>query len=780
MATSDRLRFEEPLKVQRERSTRAKREPSTEQTPLSDAESILDEHDGKLREGDFKSRQTFKGWTLAWLAYQSIGIVYGDIGTSPLYVFSSTFEDAPPSRQDVLGALSLIIWSITLMVSIKYVWIVLYADDEGEGGTFAIYSLLTRYSNITKFDPKTRSMTKVERYHVEDMPSSNLKARTFIERNTAMRTVLKSLAVLGISFVMADSILTPAQSVLGAIQGLRVVASDNINTDTIVGVSCAVIVLLFLVQPIGVSKIGCMYAPIITVWLLFNCAFGIYNLVVHDWTVLKAFSPYHAGHFFVRKGTLAWLDLNGILLSFTGVEALFADLGAFSARAIRLSWFCFAFPCILLSYIGQAAYLSEHPEDYLNPFFKAVPPGLFWPTLILATLAAIVASQAIITSAFQLLSQAMSASYFPQLQVIHTDKRFHGQVFIPVVNWLMMIATVIVTAVYNTTTRLGHAYGVCVILVTFITTCLVSLVAIVVWRLNWILVLAVWLPFITFEGLFLTSALTKFPDGAWFTLLLAAILSSIFILWRYGKEVQWDSESRERSALSDMIVKGPDGSLKVAARYGGATLTNIRGLGIFFDKSGDQVPVSYEEFLRKFQAHPEVHVFLHLRALQKPHVPDEEKYSVVGTSFHNCYRLTIRYGYNDSPMSADLGRLVYTQVKRAISRFSVRDRPSGVASARSLSPASNMGDSISVVSTSSQRRQADIAQRLEALDRAFNAQVVYIVGKQQLRTIKENHNWSARLMLRVFIWLKENTRPKIAKMRIPIDKLVEVGFVKEI
>ncbi len=237
---------------------------------------------------------------------------------------------------------------------------------------------------------------------------------------------------------------------LGAIQGLTV-ATSNITTPTIIGVSCAILVLLFAVQPFGTSKVASAFAPIVIIWLLFNLCSGIYNLAMFDYTVLKAFSPFFAGDYLVRNGTDGWRSLGGLLLAFTGVEALFADLGAFSKRAIQLSWLCLAYPCLVFAYIGQAAYISSDATGtaFTNPFFYTVPPGTFYFSLVIAILAAIVASQAMITSSFQLLIQVMNMSYFPHIKAVHKSKTFHGQIYIPMANWLLMIGTVIVTAVYN-------------------------------------------------------------------------------------------------------------------------------------------------------------------------------------------------------------------------------------------------------------------------------------------------------------------------------------------
>ena len=234
--------------------------------------------------------------------------------------------------------------------------------------------------------------------------------------------------------VLADGVLTPAQSVLGAVQGIEVV-SPNITKNVIVGSTDAILALLFVVQPLGITRITVLFAPILMIWLLLNAAFGVFNLIQHDATVFAAFNPAFAFAYLSRHGTGGWRSLGGVMLCFTGVEALFADLGAFSARAVRLSWLTFALPCIMLAYVGQAAYISDVPSGYCNPFFNAAPPGTLYPALVIAILAAIVASQAIITASFQLLAQVMKLSYFPQLKVVHTSESFHGQLYVPMANW---------------------------------------------------------------------------------------------------------------------------------------------------------------------------------------------------------------------------------------------------------------------------------------------------------------------------------------------------------
>ncbi|KIM97450.1 hypothetical protein OIDMADRAFT_130351 [Oidiodendron maius Zn] len=709
--------------------------------------------------------QEYSGWFLAWLALQSTGVIYGDIGTSPLYVYSSTFS-SNPSYDDLVGALSIIIWTLTLIVTVKYVCIVLRADDDGEGGTFAVYSLLSRYARIGGQDPNTARAIKLERYLSTDMKPTNKGVRNFLEGSRASKAILKIVGVVGVALIMADGVLTPAQSVLGSIQGLKVVA-PNISTGTIIGVTCAILILLFLIQPFGTSKLGTTYAPVVIIWLMFNLCFGIYNLVKFDHTVLKAFSPYFAGYYFVRNGTDGWRSLGGILLAFTGVEALFADLGAFSRRAIQLSWICFAYPCLLFAYIGQAAYISKDVTQtaYSNPFFNTVPPGMLYPSLVIAILATVVASQAMITSSFQLLSQVMRLSYFPHIKMIHTSKYFHGQIYIPMANWLLMIGTVIVTAVYNNTTSLGNAYGVCVVMVTFITTCMISLVALIIWRLHFTIVLAFFIVFGTLDGLYLSSVLTKVPQGAWFTLLLAFILSTIFILWRYGKEQQWKAENTDRFQPGQLMKKNENGQFRLTDAFGGAIVTNISGIGIFFDKAGDLVPLVYANFVRKFEASPAVSIFFHMRHLPTPSIPEAQRYIISRTSIPSCYRVIVRSGYMDDIITADLARMLVDQITLYITSNQGRVSLANPVNIENSAPDPDM--------------DARIGAELLALQNAQSQQTVYIVGKEQMR-IAPGTNIVRKILLGVFLWIRENARSKIVGLNIPMEQLVEVGFVKEI
>ncbi|GAW26710.1 putative potassium uptake protein [Rosellinia necatrix] len=481
--------------------------------------------------------------------------------------------------------------------------------------------------------------------------------------------------------------------------------------------------------------------------------------------------------------------LGGILLSFTGVEALFADLGAFSMRAIQISWLSYCYPALLLAYIGQAAFISVHPEAYSNPFFNSVPSGLLYPSLVVAVLASIVASQAMITACFQLVSQLMKLSYCPQVKIVHTSTKFHGQLYVPFLNWILLIGTVLVTAIYSNTTRLGNAYGVCVIFVTFFDTCFVTLVALIVWRIPPYVVFVPWLFFATHDGLYLTSALNKVPDGAWFTLTLAGVLASIFLLWRFGKENQWRAEAEDRFRPNELIRKGADDKLSLAMRWGGGEVTPIRGFGIYFDKTGVLTPTVFTQFVTKFGAIPEIMVFFHLHPVEIPTLPASERYVISRLgSIPGCYRLVIRHGFIDEVITPDLAALIYEQIRKFVLRRageSLDDNPSS----------ETRNDSSTAVSENSppeenrkgkQRRRglpefedAKVRQELACLDRAFATKISYVVGKEQMR-IKAGTSIFRRLVLETFLFIRDNTRAKVANLRLAVDRIVEVGFVKEI
>ncbi len=310
------------------------------------------------------------------------------------------------------------------------------------------------------------------------------------------------------------------------------------------------------------------------------------------------------------------------------------------------------------------------------------------------------------------------------------------------------------------TTSLGNAYGVCVIMVTFITTCMVSLVALIVWRFNALIVLFFFLAFGCLDGVYMSSALTKVPNGAWFTLMLAVVLSTIFIIWRFGKEQQWTAEAEDRIPASVLLTTNSEGETRLTQAFGGGKVSTVSGVGIYFDKIGDMIPIVFSQFVRKFAARPEIVVFFHLRGLPVPSIPESERYVVSRTTIPSCYRLTVRHGYTDAVVNPDLGGMVMEQLVLFITRGNH----------------STLEDNSSA---SSKQHSPVVQAELNVIERAQAAQVIYIMGKEQMK-VKPGSNFARRWLLELFLWIRENSRTKMASQNIPTESLVEVGFVKEI
>jgi KUP system potassium uptake protein len=407
----------------------------------------------------------------------------------------------------------------------------------------------------------------------------------------------------------------------------------------------------------------------------------------------------------------------------------------------------------------------------------------------------------------QLVTQIMKLSYFPQITIVHTSKIYHGQIYVPLVNWLIMIGTVLVAGIFNNTTSLGNAYGVCVMFVTFFDTCMVTLAAILVWKLNPYLVFLPWLIILCLDGAFLSSALVKVPDGAWFTLTLAAVLASLFILWRFGKEQQWKAEAEDRFPTSHFVQKREDGQLMLTQKYGSTSLSTIQGFGIFFDKAGETTPIVFSQFIRKLVTAPEVIVFFHLRPLETPSVAPERRYHVSRLAIPNCYRLIVRHGYMDQVVSPDLASLVFDKIRNHIVRQALdhdgfvgtrvgAEPEKGIAEAipdssseRKAYASSTSGkepglSSTPVPSSSSENKthspsEPAIATDLATLERAFGHEILYIIGKEQMR-VKAETGFFRKALLKAFLFMRENTRTKISNLKVQKDKVVEIGFIKDV
>jgi KUP system potassium uptake protein len=399
----------------------------------------------------------------------------------------------------------------------------------------------------------------------------------------------------------------------------------------------------------------------------------------------------------------------------------------------------------------------------------------------------------------------MKLSFFPQIRVVHTSKTFHGQLYVPIVNIVMCIGTVLVASIYNNTTSLGNAYGTCVMFVTFFDTCMVSLVAMFVWRISPYIVVFPFLVFALMDGAFLSSALTKVPQGAWFTITLSAVLASFLLLWRFGKEQQWFAEAEDRFPTSHFVKQNKDGTMSLSDRYSGTTVSSFQGLGIFFDKAGETTPMVFSQFVLKLTAIPEVSIFFHLRPLETPSISPDDRFTVSRLAIPNCYRVVVRFGYNDIIVTPDLAAVIYNQVrqflfseadlKRVSSPEQVittqnpdaadKDQVIEVTAPNKVIDGTEPNDAATPTHAPSEADASDHAiidhdpVSVETLDRAYEHKVLYIIGKEQMK-ITKGTRLVRGFLLSVFLWVRDNTRGKMANLKVPADKLVEVGFLKEI
>ncbi|CAN1852802.1 Putative potassium transporter 12 [Linum perenne] len=580
-------------------------------------------------------------WATIGLAFQTLGVVYGDMGTSPLYVFTDVFSKVPiESEVDVLGALSTVMYTIALIPLAKYVFVVLKANDNGEGGTFALYSLISRYAKVNMLPNHQPSDEKISSFKLK-LPTPELERalsiKELLETRSFLKTVLLLLVLMGTSMVIGDGILTPAISVMSATSGLQGEVS-GFGTNAVVAVSIVILLALFGIQRFGTGKVGIMFAPVLGLWFFSLGAVGVYNLVAYDISVLRALNPAYIYFFFQKNGVDAWSALGGCVLCITGAEAMFADLGHFSVKAIQIAFTFVVFPCLLLAYLGQAAFLMKHPESASRVFYDSVPESLFWPVFIIATLAAMIASQAMISATFSCVKQSMALGCFPRLKIIHTSKRRMGQIYIPVINYFLMTMCIIVVAIFRSTTSIANAYGIAEVGVMLVTTILVTLVMLLIWQTNLALALLFPLVFGSIELIYLSAVLSKLLEGGWLPLAFASFFLCVMYIWNYGSVLKYRSEVREKISMDLMHDLTSDlGTVRVP------------GIGLLYNELVTGVPSIFGQFLLSLPAIQSTIVFVCIKYVPVPVVPQEERFlfrRVCPKDYH-MFRCVARYGYKD-------------------------------------------------------------------------------------------------------------------------------------
>ncbi|KAJ9168497.1 hypothetical protein P3X46_020012 [Hevea brasiliensis] len=597
----------------------------------------MDEEAGRLR--NMYREKKFSFLLLLRLAFQSLGVVYGDLGTSPLYVFYNTFPRGIKDPEDVIGALSLIIYSLTLIPLLKYVFIVCRANDNGQGGTLALYSLLCRHAKVKTIPNQHRTDEELTTYSRSTFHEQSFAAKTkrWLERHHSRKNALLILVLVGTCMVIGDGILTPAISVLSAAGGIKV-DHPNISNDVVVVVAVVILVGLFSMQHYGTDKVGWLFAPIVLLWFLLIGGIGIFNIWKYDSSVLKAFSPVYVYRYLRRGGKERWTSLGGILLSITGTEALFADLAHFPVSAIQLAFTMVVFPCLLSAYSGQAAYLMQNSDHVKDAFYRSIPDSIYWPVFIVATAAAIVASQATISATFSIIKQAHAHGCFPRVKVVHTSKKFLGQIYVPDINWILMILCICVTAGFNNQSQIGNAYGTAVVIVMLVTTLLMALIMILVWRCHWILVLLFTGLSLVVECIYFSAVLFKVDQGGWVPLVIAAAFLVIMYVWHYGTVKRYEFEMHSKVSMAWIVGLGPS-----------LGLVRVPGIGLVYTELASGVPHIFSHFITNLPAIHSVVVFVCVKYLPVYTVPEEERFLVkrIGPKNFHMFRCVARYGYKD-------------------------------------------------------------------------------------------------------------------------------------
>lgn len=539
----------------------------------------------------------------ATLALLALGVVYGDIGTSPLYAIRECFNGphaVAPTHDHVLGVLSLIFWALIIVISVKYLVFVLRADNHGEGGILALTALATPISPTGKTE----------------------------------RSALILIGIFGAALLYGDGIITPAISVLGAMEGLSV--ATPVLQPYVVPITVVIVVLLFWFQRLGTAGVGTVFGPVTLLWFSVLAVLGL-NQIVQVPAVLAAVNPLHGVRFFADTGWHGYLVLGSVFLVVTGGEALYADMGHFGTKPIRVDWFAVVLPALLLNYFGQGALLLENPAAAENPFYLLAPSWAIYPLIVLAVAAAVIASQAVISGAYSLTMQAVQLGFSPRLKIEHTSTREFGQVYIGAINWLLMIGCILIILGFRTSSNLAAAYGVAVTATMVITTLLFYVVARERWGWSRVVAGSLTALFLTIDGAFFGANIIKIAQGGWLPLALAGVIFTILLTWKRGRSIMAKRIQAEAKPLDSFIAEA------LAQR-----IVRVPGTAIFMSGTASKTPPALLHNLEHNKVLHEQIIFVTVKTGQIPHVEEGERLEVEHLG-HGIYRAKVHYGFMEEP-----------------------------------------------------------------------------------------------------------------------------------
>jgi KUP system potassium uptake protein len=537
------------------------------------------------------------------LALAALGIVYGDIGTSPLYTLKTVFDPGnglPLNAYNVIGIVSLIFWSLTIVVSLKYVVLIMRANNHGEGGIMALLAL----------------------------------AASSVATRPRLRRALLAAGVMGAALFYGDSVITPAISVLSAVEGLQVAAPTL--KPYVIPVTLIALIVLFVMQKRGTAGIGAVFGPVMVIWFVILAGAGLVN-ILDDPRILAALDPFAALAFCLHHRWLAFVALGAVVLSLTGAEALYADMGHFGKRPIRLTWFGLVFPALAVNYLGQGALLLSDASALENPFYRLFPQWTLYPMVVISTIATVIASQAVISGTYSMTKQAMQLAFLPRMNVIYTSEKEIGQIYVPGINWTLLAAVIAAVIGFGSSTALGAAYGIAVTGTMLITTLLTFFVVRYAWHYNWFLCVFATGFFFAIDATFFSANLLKIADGGWFPLAIGFILFTIMATWGRG----WEMMLREAHVRAGTRPLKPFLESLLAS-----SPVRVGGTGIFMSADPNGVPHALLNNLDHNHVLHQRVVFLTVTTCEVPWVPESERIAVQALG-QDCYQVMVTYGFKD-------------------------------------------------------------------------------------------------------------------------------------
>lgn len=552
------------------------------------------------------------GKYLLYLTLGALGVVYGDIGTSPLYAFRESFHEdhgIPVLPVNILGILSLIFWALVLIISTKYLIFVMRADNRGEGGILALTALI--------------------------------RPKGGVERHT-YRWIMILCGLFGTALLYGDGMITPAISVLSAVEGLEI--ATPLFEPYIIPITIVILIALFMFQYRGTESVGKVFGPLTLVWFGVLALLGL-GWIVQQPSVLAAINPFYAFQFFWQNGWNGFLSLGSVFLVVTGGEALYADMGHFGKTPIRRAWFAIVLPALLLNYFGQGALLLQHPEAVENPFYYMAPTWALYPIVLIATAATVIASQALITGAFSLTMQAVQLGYLPRVAIAHTSPDERGQIYIPGVNWLLMVSCTALVVAFGSSSNLAAAYGVAVTTTMAITTFLLFVVERERWRWSMSAALGFTIFFLVIDGAFWGANLIKIPDGGWFPLVIGALIFTLMTTWKRGREILAQRLTANITRFSDF-----------AAQMRADKCIHVPGTAVFMYSDPEATPPALVQNVKHNKILHEKVILLSVQTAEDPRVLQKDRTEVHKLE-NGFYQVILHYGFMESPhVPRDLAR----------------------------------------------------------------------------------------------------------------------------